>query len=143
VAARQGKHLAAGAIGTTQHGCGVTETSFWVIVALLLLILLWFLWTMLKVYLRAKGLEQIERDANRIGKRLAELSCASTDPSPLQRAFMVLGAWEPPDPHHIEIYKGLAQKVNLQELWARVGTRIDIWRKPKSEVLNWLVSSGG
>jgi hypothetical protein len=88
----------------------VTGKPFWVIAALLLLIALWVLWTLLKVYLQVKALAHVERDVNRIGERLAGLSCASADS---------------------KIYKGLVQKFNLNELWARVRARISVGRKNK------------
>jgi len=104
----------------------VTGKPFWVIAALLLLIALWVLWTLLKVYFQARALAGVERDVNRIGKRLAELSCASTDPHP-----DLVPMFNLPDPHS-EIYKDLAQKVDLQELWARICTRISIGKKNNS-----------
>jgi hypothetical protein len=82
----------------------------WVIGALLFLIAVWVLWSILKVYFQSKVLAQVEIKANRIAKRLAELSCGSNDPDS-------------------KIYKDLVQSVNLEELWARVRTRVKIGTK--------------
>jgi signal transduction histidine kinase len=87
----------------------------WVIASLLFLIALGFLWLLLPVYLQAKALTRVEENTNRIGRRLVELGCVSDEPNSI-------------------VYKDLVQKVNLQELWARIRTRIRIKRKNPADV---------
>jgi hypothetical protein len=105
------------------------EPLFGVIAALLLLIALWLLWTFLKVYFQAKLVARVERDVNRIGKRLEELSCAPAADyhTGIKGLMPTLNL-----PDENAIYKDLVQKFSLPNLWARVCTRISIGRKNDS-----------
>jgi hypothetical protein len=84
---------------------------FGVIAALLLLIALWLLWTFSKVYFQMKLVARVERDVNRIGKRLEELSYAPaadyhTDIRGLMPTLSL--------PDENAIYKDLVQKFAYQ-----------------------------
>jgi hypothetical protein len=81
-----------------------------IIAFFLLLTILWILWLFFRMHLQEKALSRVEERVNRIGKRLHELSGDSNDPDS-------------------KVYIDLVRSFNLQELWARVRTRIVIGRK--------------
>lgn len=86
------------------------NSYLWIIVSLFLLIAVWVLWLLLRAYIQAESFGRVADNVNRIGRRLVDLSGLSND-------------------QDSEIYTELVQRVNLQELWARIRTRIGIGRK--------------
>jgi len=93
----------------------------WIIAFLLPLTILWVLWLFLRIHLQAKTLLRVEKRANRIGRRLRELSGDSSDAVSQN------------------IYIELVQNFNLEDLWARVRTRISVGSKNSNEVAELVV----
>ena len=94
------------------------------IAGLLVLPALWVLWLIFRVYLQAKALSSIDQRANRLGRRLQELAWEAGKPKS-EPIFS--------DHSDLSIYVDLVQRFNLQELWARVRTRINVGGKSNSE----------
>jgi hypothetical protein len=95
----------------------------------------WVSWLFLRVRLQAKALARIDQRITKIGRRLQELRCEPGAPKSAIWREDFQHALTAPEVEHSRTYAQLIQSFDLQDLWARVRTRVGVGQKNNEGVV--------